>query len=87
MKIKTIEKKEYYKTLDKNEKKVASHFADWLISVQLHVAHTYILVWTGLNAIGMPWKTNKQRGFVISFGTQVYLQLALIANKKFDRFL
>ena len=33
MKIKTIKKKEYYKTGDKNEKKVASHFADWLISV------------------------------------------------------
>ena len=33
MKIKTIKKKEYYKIGDKNEEKVASHFADWLISV------------------------------------------------------
>jgi len=28
MKIKTIKKKEYYKTGDKNEKEIASHFAD-----------------------------------------------------------
>ena len=29
-------------------------------------------------------ENEQQRGFVISFETQVYLQLALIANKKFD---
>ena len=34
MKIKTIKKTEHYKTGRKNEnKKVASHFADWSIAV------------------------------------------------------